>query len=88
MADTPIRHPSGKPPRFNETAIAITVALIFSLAASWIFFDSPLHAMRLAYIDYSHTPADGARDASDVVAPLTEPEVKAIQQGQKPSDMR
>ena len=88
MAQTPTPQPSGKQPRFNETAIVITVALLISLAASWALVGSPLRAMKLAYIDYSHTPATGARQASDVDAPLTKPEVEAKQNGQKPADTR
>ncbi len=73
----PPTHPVAKASAFNETAIAIGGALLLSLVLSTIFFSNPLHALRLAYIDYSHTPATGAREASDTRAPLTQPDVKA-----------
>ena len=58
-------------PRFNETAIAIGGALIIGLVLATIFTGNPFRAMRLAYTDYSGTPAAGAPKASTTHAPAT-----------------
>ena len=68
----PNAHPVGKSPRFNETAIAITVALVVSLVLATLLVGNPMRAMVLAYTDYSHTPAAGAPKASDTRAPANE----------------
>lgn len=62
---------TGRPPRFNETAIAIGVALLLAAVLTTIFIANPLRVMQLAYTDYSHTPAaPGVPIASDTRAPL------------------
>ena len=58
-------------PRFNETAIAIGVALVISLVLATLLTGNPFRAMGLAYTDYSHTPAAGAPKASTTRAPET-----------------
>lgn len=64
-------HAPGNKPRFNETLWAIIGSLIISIVLATILVGSPFRALRLAYLDYSHTPAGGAADASDVAAPRT-----------------
>ena len=85
MAEKSPAPPVGKTPRFNETATAIVAALVLSLVLSWLIVGSPLRAMRMAYIDYSNTPATGARAASTVDAPLTQQGVTAVQEGKQTS---
>lgn len=56
-------------PRFNETAIAIGGALVIGVVLATIFTGNPFRAMKLAYTDYSDTPAAGAPKASTTSAP-------------------
>ena len=53
----------GRTPRFNETSIAIAGSLVISIALATLMVGSPFRALRLAYLDYSHTPAGGAEKA-------------------------
>ena len=50
-------------PRFNETAIAIGGSLLIAIVLSSLFVANPFRAARLAYTDYSNTPAAGAPKA-------------------------
>lgn len=63
----------GPKPRFNETAIAIIGSFVVAMVLATIFTGNPLRAIRLAYLDYSHTPAGGAAKADTVNAPNTLP---------------
>jgi len=63
----------GPKPRFNETAVAIIGSLIVAMVLGTIFVGNPFRAIRLGYIDYSHTPASGAAKADPVNAPNTLP---------------
>lgn len=70
-------HATTRPPRFNETAIAIAGALVLAAALTTIFIANPFHVMRMAYTDYSHTPAaPGVPIASDTRAPLNQNNAK------------
>ncbi len=61
-----------KPPAFNETAQAIAGSIVISLIVATIMTGNPFRATRLAYTDYSHTPAAGAEKASTTTAPATQ----------------
>lgn len=64
-------HAQTRPPRFNETAMAIVISLVVSAILSTLMVGNPFSVMRLAYLDYSHTPANGnVPAASDTRAPL------------------
>jgi hypothetical protein len=65
-------HTTGTKPRFNETLVAIIGSLVISVVLATIFVGSPFRALRLAYLDYAHTPAGGAAKSSPVNAPKTE----------------
>lgn len=69
---TPGPHTPGNKPRFNETLVAIIGSLVISVVLATLFVGSPFRALRLAYLDYSHTPAGGAAKSSPVNAPKTE----------------
>lgn len=64
---------TGPKPRFNETLWAIIISLVISIVLATVFTGSPFRALRLAYLDYSHTPAGGTAESSPVDAPKTEP---------------
>jgi len=80
MAVTPTTNATrttGRPPRFNETAIAIACAVLLAGVLTTIFIANPLRVMQLAYTDYSHTPvAPGVPIASDTRAPLPQTNTK------------
>ena len=61
-----------KPPMFNQTATVIAVSLVIALVVATLLTGNPLRATRLAYTDYSHTPAAGAEKASTTNAPDTQ----------------
>ncbi len=63
--------PTGPKPRMNETGWAIAGSLVVSLVLASLLVGSPFRALRLAYLDYSHTPAGGAAEASTTHAPAT-----------------
>ena len=63
--------PKPKQTPFNPTAIAIGVSLIIGMIGATIVAGNPFRATRLAYLDYSHTPAGGAEKGSPTRAPLT-----------------
>ena len=63
----------GPKPRFNETAVAIIGSFVIAMVLATIFVGNPLRAIRLAYLDVSHTPAGGAAKADVVNAPNTLP---------------
>ena len=60
-----------RPPRFNETAMAIGGSMLIALVLATLLTGNPFRAMTLAYTDYSNTPAAGAPKASTTHAPLT-----------------
>ena len=60
-----------RPPRFNETSLAIGGSLLLALVLATLLTGNPFRAMRLAYTDYSNTPAAGAPKASTTRAPET-----------------
>ncbi len=55
--------PTPRPPRFNETAIAIGASFVIAAVLSSLFVSNPFRAAQLAYTDYSNTPAAGAPKA-------------------------
>ncbi len=63
--------PTRPKPRFNETMTAIIGSLVVSVILATILVGNPFHALSLAYLDYSHTPAGGAAKASTTQAPQT-----------------
>ncbi len=68
-------HPAdNKPatPASRETLYAIIGSFILSIILATILVGSPFRALRLAYLDYSHTPAGGAAKASPTEAPKTQ----------------
>jgi hypothetical protein len=69
---TAVPHPGPKP-RFNETTLAIVGTFVIAMVLATIFVGNPFRAVRLAYLDYSHTPAGGAAKADTVNAPATLP---------------
>jgi hypothetical protein len=66
MAPVP---PIGPKPRANETTIAIVGSFVIAVVLASIFVANPFRAIRLAFLDYSHTPAGGAAHADPVNAP-------------------
>lgn len=46
-----------KPPRFNETTIAIVAAALIGLVLATLLAGNPLRATILAYTDWSRPPA-------------------------------
>jgi hypothetical protein len=44
-------------PRMNETSWAILASVVISVILATIMVGSPLHALRLAYLDYGLTQA-------------------------------
>ncbi len=67
MATKPSLTSATKPaPRFNPTAVAIVGSLVISVVLATILTGNPLRAVRLAYLDYSATPAVGLPGASTV----------------------
>jgi len=50
-------------PRFNPTALAIAASAVVAVILATLLTGNPFRAVRLAYIDYSNTPAAGAPKA-------------------------
>lgn len=71
MAPTPAPTPA-KPPRFNETTMAILASAVIGLVLATLLTGNPFRATVLAYTDWSHTPAAGAEKASPTNAPATQ----------------
>ncbi len=64
--------PHGTKAGMNETGWAIIGSLVISIVLATILVGSPFRALGLAYLDYSHTPAGGAPEASTTHAPATQ----------------
>ena len=60
---------STKPQGFHPTVIAIVGSLVISIVLATVVTGNPFRALRLAYTDYSGTPAAGAPKASTTTAP-------------------
>lgn len=71
MAMKPSTTPTPNKVQFNPTAIAIGACLLIGIVGATIVAGNPFKATRLAYLDYSHTPAGGAAKASPTKAPAT-----------------
>ena len=54
---------------FNPTALAIGGSLLIAVVLATVLTGNPFRAVRLAYTDYSNTPAAGAPPASTTDAP-------------------
>jgi hypothetical protein len=63
----------GPKPRFNETMVAIVGSFVIAMVLATVLTSNPFRAVRLAYLDYGHTPAGGAAKADTVNAPNTLP---------------
>ena len=61
---------TGPKPRMSETSWAIVGSLVVSIVLATVMVGNPFRAIRLAYLDYSHTPAGGAPEASTTRAPI------------------
>lgn len=72
MAVKPMMTPKPKQVPFNPTAIAIGVSLLIGIIGATLVAGNPFNALRLGYLDYSHTPAGGAAKGSPTKAPLTQ----------------
>jgi hypothetical protein len=63
MAVKPSTTPRNKATRFNPTAQAIVGSAVIAVILATLVTGNPFRAVRLAYLDYSHTPAAGAAKA-------------------------
>ena len=63
MAVKPSMTPKNKATRFNPTAQAIVASAVIAVIGATLVTGNPFRAVRLAYLDYSHTPATGAANA-------------------------
>jgi hypothetical protein len=63
MAVKPSTTPQNKATRFNPTAQAIIGSAVIAVILATLVTGNPFRAVRLAYLDYSHTPATGAAKA-------------------------
>ena len=63
MAVKPTTVPKNKATRFNPTAQAIVASAVIAVILATVVTGNPFRAVRLAYLDYSHTPATGAANA-------------------------
>jgi len=76
MAVKPGALPKPKKVQFNPTAVAILVSLLIGIIGATLVAGNPFRATRLAYLDYSHTPAGGAAKGSPTRAPETQGEAE------------
>ncbi len=76
MAVKPGAVPTAKKVQFNPTAVAIGVSLLIGIVGATMVAGNPFRATRLAYLDYSHTPAGGAEKGSPTKAPATAPQAE------------
>ena len=60
MAVKPSTPPENNAARFNPTAQAIVASAVIAVILATVVTGNPFRAVRLAYLDYSHTPATGA----------------------------
>ncbi len=63
MAVKPSTTPRNKATRFNPTAQAIVGSAVIAIILATLVTGNPFRAVRLAYLDYTHTPAAGAAKA-------------------------
>ena len=63
MAVKPSTLPKNTATRFNPTAQAIIASAVIAVILATVVTGNPFRAVRLAYLDYSHTPATGAANA-------------------------
>lgn len=64
MAVKPSMMPKNSATRFNPTAQAIVASAVVAVILATLVTGNPFRAVRLAYLDYSHTPAAGAANAN------------------------
>jgi len=63
MPQKPSMTPKNPATRFNPTAQAIIASAVLAVVLATLVTGNPFRAVRLAYLDYSHTPAAGAAKA-------------------------
>ncbi len=63
MAVKPSMLPKNNATRFNPTAQAIIASAVIAVILATLVTGNPFRAVRLAYLDYGHTPATGAAKA-------------------------
>ncbi len=68
MAVKPSTLPKNNATRFNPTAQAIVASAVIAVIGATLVTGNPFRAVRLAYLDYSHTPATGAANGDPVKA--------------------
>lgn len=71
MAVKPSTLPKNNATRFNPTAQAIIASAVIAVILATVVTGNPFRAVRLAYLDYSHTPATGAANADPARAEQT-----------------
>lgn len=73
MALKPSSDPANlaKTPRFNPTVLAIAASVVIAFILATLLTGNPFRAMRLAYTDYSATPASGVAKVDP--APANQP---------------
>ena len=82
MAVKPSTLPKNKATRFNPTAQAIIASAVIAVIGATVVTGNPFRAVRLAYLNYSHTPATGAANGD----PSPTKDVPATEQASTKSD--
>lgn len=65
-------HPATTPSGSRETLWAIIGSFVLAIVVATVLAGNPFRALRLGYLDYSHTPAGGAAKGDPVQAPKTQ----------------
>ncbi len=69
MAVKPSMTPVRKTTQFNPTAKAIAASAVIAIVLATLVTGNPFRAIKLAYLDYSGTPAAGAAKADPEAKP-------------------
>ena len=69
MALKPSTNALRRTPALNPTAKAIAISGVVAVVLATLVTGNPFRAVRLAYLDYSHTPATGAAKADPDAKP-------------------
>ncbi len=86
MAVKPNTLPKNNATRFNPTAQAIVASAVIAVILATVVTGNPFRAVRLAYLDYSHTPATGAANGDP--APVKGDQAPAKSSTAVPPDSR
>ena len=86
MAVKPSILPKNNATRFNPTAQAIIASAVIAVIVATLVTGNPFRAVRLAYLDYSHTPATGAANGDP--APVKDGQAPATGSTAVPADSR